>query len=559
MEWIMDTKTSFGRWLRQRRRVLDLTQQELARQARCSVGTIRKIEVDQRRPSKAIANRLADCLGIAAADLPTFIVFARTAPSSKRPAVLLPGEPLPAQILTTKLYVPRTRPTLVPRPRLTERLNAGLSGMLTLIAAPAGFGKTTLLSDWLPTAGRPAAWLALDAEDNDLSSFLHYLVAALQTIAPAIGNAALALLRSPQAPAPEALITALLNDIAGPTDGAAFPPSILVLDDYHVITAPPVQQAAGFLVEHLPPQLHLVIACRAKPELPLARLRARGQLCELRADQLRFTAEEARTFLTKTMGLPLVDADVAALEERTEGWIAGLQLAALALQDRADRSGFVRTFSGSNRYVLDYLVEEVFNRQPPHIQIFLLQTSILDRLCGPLCDAVVGREASDVGLVDDARRSSLSASSQLLLEQLERANLFLIPLDDERQWYRYHHLFSEVLRKRLTHGGHGDFTAALHRRASTWYEQQGLIAEAVQHALAAGATDQAARLVEQASLTMMQRSELQTLQRWIEALPTDLVRARPWLALRYAWLLRLNGDLPAAEAWLRDAEQATSA
>src|SRR6266498_1454735 len=489
MEWIMDTKTSFGRWLRQRRRVLDLTQQELARQARCSVGTIRKIEVDQRRPSKAIANRLADCLGIAAADLPTFIVFARTAPSSKRPAVLLPGEPLPAQILTTKLYVPRTRPTLVPRPRLTERLNAGLSGMLTLIAAPAGFGKTTLLSDWLPTAGRPAAWLALDAEDNDLSSFLHYLVAALQTIAPAIGNAALALLRSPQAPAPEALITALLNDIAGPTDGAAFPPSILVLADYHVITAPPVQQAAGFLVEHLPPQLHLVIACRAKPELPLARLRARGQLCELRADQLRFTAEEARTFLTKTMGLPLVDADVAALEER-------------------------------------------FNRQPPHIQIFLLQTSILDRLCGPLCDAVVGREASDVGLVDDARRSSLSASSQLLLEQLERANLFLIPLDDERQWYRYHHLFSEVLRKRLTHGGHGDFTAALHRRASTWYEQQGLIAEAVQHALAAGATDQAARLVEQASLTMMQRSELQTLQRWIEALPTDLVRARPWLALR---------------------------
>src|SRR6266508_2693674 len=209
--------------------------------------------------------------------------------------------------------------------------------VLVLIAAPAGFGKTTLLSDWLPTAGRPAAWLALDAEDNDLSSFLHYLVAALQTIAPAIGNAALA----------------LLNDIAGPTDGAAFPPSILVLDDYHVITAPPVQQAAGFLVEHLPPQLHLVIACRAKPELPLARLRARGQLCELRADQLRFTAEEARTFLTKTMGLPLVDADVAALEERTEGWIAGLQLAALALQDRADRSGFVRTFSGSNRYVLD--------------------------------------------------------------------------------------------------------------------------------------------------------------------------------------------------------------
>jgi LuxR family transcriptional regulator, maltose regulon positive regulatory protein len=555
----MDTETSFGHWLRQRRGVLDLTQEELARRARCSVGTIRKIEADQRRPSEAIANRLADLLGIAAADHPTFIEFARTAPFSKRPLLPLPGRPPPAQILTTKLYVPRTRLVLVPRPRLTERLNAGLSGRLTLLAAPAGFGKTTLLSDWLLTAGHPAAWLALDAEDNDLSSFLQYLVAALQTIAPAIGSVALTLLRSPHARPPETVITALVNDITGPPDGASFPSSILVLDDYHVITAPSVQQAAGFLIEHLPPQLHLVIACRTEPELPLARLRARGQLCELRADQLRFSVAEARTFLTNTMGLPLVDADVAALEERTEGWVAGLQLAALALQDRADRSGFVRTFSGSNRYVLDYLVEEVFNGQPPHIQSFLLQTSILDRLCGPLCDAVVGRGASNPGLVDDARRSSRSAASQLLLEQLEQANLFLIPLDDERRWYRYHHLFREVLQERLAHSGHSDSMVALHRRASMWYAQQGLIAEAVQHALAAGATEQAARLIEQVSLTMMQRSELQTLQRWIEALPADLVRARPWLALRYAWLLRLNGDLTAAEVWLCDAELATPA
>jgi LuxR family transcriptional regulator, maltose regulon positive regulatory protein len=574
----MDTETSFGRWLRQRRRVLDLTQQELAKRARCSVGTIRKIEADERRPSKAIASHLADCLGIAGAGHPTFIEFARTTPSSKRPSAPVVVQPPPAQILTTKLYLPRTRPTLVPRPRLLARLNNGLSGLLTLIAAPAGFGKTTLLSDWLTpvtgnmrqgtaaessehvsnrrSPGRSVAWLALDAEDNDLSTFLCYLVAALQTIAPAIGSVALALLRSPQTPAAEVVLTALLNDVADTHDEATFPPSILVLDDYHVITAPPVQQAVGFLVEHLPPQLHLVIATRLDPALSLARLRARGQLCELRADQLRFTVEEARTFLTKTMGLPLADADVAALEERTEGWVAGLQLAAIALQDRADRSDFVQTFSGSNRYVLDYLVEEVFRQQPPHIQIFLLQTSILDRLCGPLCDAVLGV----AGRQSLARRApTADVSSQLLLEHLERANLFLIPLDGERRWYRYHHLFTEALRERLASGEHSTSVAALHRRASAWYEQQGLIPEAVQHALAAKATDQAAHLVEQASLTMMQRSELQTLQRWIEALPVALVRTRPWLALRYAWLLRLNGDLTAAEAWLGDAEQATPA
>jgi LuxR family transcriptional regulator, maltose regulon positive regulatory protein len=371
----------------------------------------------------------------------------------------------------------------------------------------------------------------------------------------------------------------LLNDVTGAHDETSFPPSILVLDDYHLLTAPPVQQAVGFLVEHLPPQLHLVIATRADPNLPLARLRARGQVCELRADQLRFTVEEARTFLTKTMGLPIADADVAALEERTEGWAAGLQLAAIALQDRADRSDFVQTFSGSNHYVLDYLVDEVFRQQPPHIQIFLLHTAILDRLCGPLCDAVLGPTPDERPMTKDERRAEVRESalktdhqfssfvlrpssdsySQLLLEHLERANLFLIALDDERRWYRYHHLFTEVLRERLANSRHGTSIAALHRRASTWYEQQGLITEAVQHALAAKATDEAARLVEQASLTMMQRSELQTLQRWLEALPVDLVRARPWLALRYAWLLRLNGDLQGAEAWLRDAEHAMQA
>ena len=285
---------------------------------------------------------------------------------------------MPTPILATKLYIPPARPRAVLRPRLIERLNAGLHGKLTLISAPAGFGKTTLVSEWVAAGERPVAWLSLDDGDNDPTRFLTYLIAALQTIAAKIGAGALAALQSPQPPPSDALLTTLLNDIAAVAD-----PFILVLDDYHALDSRPVDQALAFLVEHLPPQMHLVIATREDPPLPLARLRARGQLTELRAADLRFTPAEAAEFLNQAMGLNLRDADVAALEARTEGWIAGLQLAALSMQGRADAAGFIQAFTGSHRFVLDYLVEEVLQHQPERIRSFLLQTSILDRLCAP--------------------------------------------------------------------------------------------------------------------------------------------------------------------------------
>ncbi|HEX9371402.1 MAG TPA: hypothetical protein VF897_10360, partial [Roseiflexaceae bacterium] len=403
-----------------------------------------------------------------------------------RPSGGAPSAAPRVQLLGTKLYMPRARPDLVTRPRLFARLDAGLHAVLTLVCAPAGFGKSTLLAEWLRRTGRPAAWLGLDAGDSDPAVFLRYLVAALQALAPEVGATVLGLLQSPQPPPLEPLLTVLLNDLAAlPQD------SLLVLDDYHVLAAPPIHQAVSFLIDHLPPTLHLVIATREDPSLPLARLRARRQVAELRADQLRFTADEAAAFLTEVMGLPLSAADAAALEAHTEGWIAGLQLAALAMRDRADYTGFIAAFTGSNRFIVDYLTDEVLSRQPSHIQTFLLQTSILDRLCGPLCVAVlgVGGQRSGVGetpLIPDPRPLIPDSYSQLILEQLERANLFVTPLDAERRWYRYHHLFGEVLRERLQRGAAAAAVATLHRRASAWYEQQGLLQEAVQHALAAG-------------------------------------------------------------------------
>lgn len=330
-----------------------------------------------------------------------------------------------APILTTKLYIPPPRPKVVLRPRLIERLNE--DRRLTLISAPAGFGKTTLVSEWITNLSRPTAWLSLDEEDNDPARFLAYLIAALQTIAQAVGERVLAALQSSQPPPVDSLFTGLLNDIAAVPDNF-----VLVLDDYHLIDAQPVDDVLTFLIEHLPPQMRLVIATREDPELPLARLRAGGQLVELRAADLRFTPAEAAEFLNWVMGLSLSEEDVDALEARTEGWIAGLQLAALSMQGRADTTGFIQSFTGSHRFVLDYLVEEVLQQQPENIQDFLLHTSILDRLCGSLCDAV---------LLDP------SVSGQETLEYLERANLFIIPLDSERRWYRYHHLFVELLRQ----------------------------------------------------------------------------------------------------------------
>ncbi len=435
-------------------------------------------------------------------------------------------------ILTIKLYIPPPRPEVVLRPRLIERLNEGLHGKLTLISAPAGFGKTTLVGEWVAGCGRPAAWLSLDEGDNDPTRFLAYLVAALQTIAPNIGEGVLGVLQSPQPPPTESILTALLNEVTTIPDRF-----VLVLDDYHVIDAEPVDHALAFVLEHLPPQMHLVIATREDPHLPLARLRARSQLTELRATDLRFTPDEAAEFLNSVMGLNLSAEEIAALETRTEGWIAGLQMAALSMQGRADATSFIKSFTGIHRFVLDYLVEEVLQRQPDRVRSFLLQTSILDRLSGPLCDAVTGQE--------DGRG---------MLEALERGNLFVVPLDDKRQWYRYHHLFADVLQARSMEA-QPQQVPTLHQRASEWYEQNGLLSDAIRHALAAKDFERAAGLVELAGPAMRRSRQDATLLGWLEALPDELVRARPVLSVYYAGALFGTGELEAVEARLRDAER----
>jgi LuxR family maltose regulon positive regulatory protein len=435
------------------------------------------------------------------------------------------------QLLSTKLYIPPTRPQLVLRPRLIERLNESLHRKLTLISAPAGFGKTTLVSEWIASSTRPVAWLSLDEGDNDPTRFLAYLVAALQTVVANIGEGVLRILQSPQPPT-ESILTALLNEIT--TISHNF---ILVLDDYHVINAKPVDHALNFLIEHLPLQMHLVITTREDPDIPLARLRARDQLNELRAVDLRFTSHEAAEFLNQVMGLDLSAEEVAALESRTEGWIAGLQLAALSMQGREDVPRFIRAFAGDNRYIVDYLVEEVLQRQPERVRSFLLQTSILDRLSGSLCDAVADQEEGNV-----------------LLEALERGNLFVVPLDDTRHWFRYHHLFGEVLQAHLKEE-RPDQVPSLHRRASEWYEHNGLPADAIRHALAAEDFWRAADLIEMIWPAMDGRFQSATWLGWVKALPDELVRARPVLSVAYAWALLNGGELEAGEARLSDAEQ----
>src|SRR3712207_2120202 len=435
-------------------------------------------------------------------------------------------------ILATRLYAPPPQPKVVLRPRLTERLNEGLHRRLTLISAPAGFSKTTLLGEWLASCELPAAWLSLDGGDNDPTRFLAYLVAALRTIAPNIGEGVSGMLRSPQPPPTESILTALLNELNTVPDDF-----VLILDDYHVIDARPVDDALTFLLEHLPPQLHLVISSREDPHLPLARLRARGQLTELRAADLRFTASEAAEFLKGVMGLSVSAEEIAALETRTEGWIAGLQLAALSMQGREDVPGFIRAFAGDNRYVLDYLVDEVLQRQPERIRSFLLQTSILDRLSGPLCDAITGQ--------DDGRA---------MLEALERGNFFVVPLDDKRHWYRYHHLFAEVLYAHLLQE-RPDQVPTLHRRASEWYEHNGSAADAIRHALAAEDFERAADLVELAVPAMRRSRQEATLLGWLKALPDELFHVRPVLSVHYAGTLLQSGQLEGVEERLRDAER----
>src|SRR3712207_13717 len=435
-------------------------------------------------------------------------------------------------ILATKLYVPPPQPRVVLRPRLIERLNEGLHRKLTLISAPAGSGKTTLVGEWVAAVERPAAWLSLDEGDNDPTRFRSYLVAALQTVAPDIGESVLGVLGSPQPPPTESLLTALLNEISTIPDDF-----VLVLDDYHVVDARAIDDALVFLLEHLPPRMHLVIATREDPHLPLARLRARGQLTELRASDLRFTLSEAAEFLNSVMGLGLSAEDIAALESRTEGWIAGLQLAALSMRGREDVSGFIRAFAGDNRYIVDYLVEEVLQHQPELIRSFLLQTSILERLSGPLCDAVTRQE--------DGRG---------MLEALERGNFFVVPLDDKRHWYRYHHLFADVLNAHLM-AEQPDQVSTLHRRASAWYEHNALAADAIRHALAAEDFERAADLIERAVPAIRRSRQEATLLGWLQALPDELFRSRPVLSVHYAGTLLQSGQLDGVETRLRDAER----
>ena len=438
-------------------------------------------------------------------------------------------------LLATKLHVPGPRPGFVSRPRLAQRLDEGLGQGLVLVCAPAGSGKTVLLADWARLGRSPAAWLSLDAGDNDPARFWRHALAALDHVCPGIGERVSPLLGPPAPVSFEGLVTALINELAaGPGAGER----TLVLDDYHLIGSQPVHASLGFLLEHRPPGLGVVLASRADPPLPLARLRARGQLAELRAAELRFTIGEAAAMLREAAGADLPDPVVAALADRTEGWAAGLQLAALSLRGQADVVGFVSAFTGSNRYVLDFLAEEVLEHQSEQVRAFLLETSVLERLSGPLCDAVTGR-----------------TGSQALLEQVERAGLFLVPLDEVRGWWRYHHLFADLLRARLQQKP--GRAAQLHRNAATWCEEHGLADDAVRHAVAAGEMTWAARLIEQHfDAVYYWRGEGATIQRWLSALPADLVRSRPRLLLVQALVAATSGNLGAVEPLLDAAERA---
>jgi LuxR family transcriptional regulator, maltose regulon positive regulatory protein len=434
-------------------------------------------------------------------------------------------------LLATKLHVPRPQPGFVPRRRLVEALDEGLARGRVLVCAPAGFGKTALLADWARGGGRPVAWLGLDAGDSDPARFWRYVVAALDRARPGLAGR----VGPPPPRSFEGLVTALINELATEPGDAEV---VLVLDDYHLVDPGPVHESVAFLQENLPPGLQVVVSSRADPPLPLARLRARGQLAELRAADLRFTSGEAAALLGEAAGPGLPGTAVTALVARTEGWAAGLQLAALSLQGHTDAAGFVAAFSGSHRFVLDYLADEILDSQAGPVRAFLLETSVLERLSGELCDAVTGR-----------------AGSQVMLQDIERAGLFLVPLDEVRGWWRYHHLFADLLRARLQAEQPGR-VQALHRAAASWCEEHDLADDAVRHALAAGDAAWAARLVERHVETLLGRSEGVTLRRWLSALPAASVRDRPRLCLAQAYGAAQGFQLEALEALLDDAERA---
>jgi len=446
-----------------------------------------------------------------------------------------------APILLTKLFIPTKRPELISRSRLIEQLNHGLQCKLTLISAPAGFGKTTLVTEWLESQGDAAAslfcigWLSLDEGDNDPVRFLTYLITALNRIpglGTEIGVGALQMVQSPQPPPVETILIVVINEIAMATNKI-----VLVLDDYHLIDTLQVHESLNFLIENLPPQLHLVITTREDPPIQASRLRARGQLTELRAVDLRFSSTEAAEFLNQVMGLDLSIENIAALETRTEGWIAGLQLAAISMQSSKDIQAFIQSFAGSNRYVLDYLIEEVLERQPESVQTFMLQTAILNRLIGSLCNAVTQQE-----------------NGQETLKMLDRANLFIVPLDDERCWYRYHHLFADLLRQRL-HLKQPDLVLELHHRASVWHEQNRFPDEAIEHALRADDFERAVNLLEEQADALWERGERDKLESWLAKLPIELIFSKPLLCILFAWYQFSNGNRNAAERTLQAAEQ----
>ena len=451
----------------------------------------------------------------------------------------------PIVLLPTKHYIPASRTDLVQRSRLTARLNEGVQRRLTLISAPAGFGKTTLLGEWIPTSARCVSWVSLDKGDNDVMRFWNYVVAALQMLQSNLGKNTQELVNSPQPPSFETILTSLIREIT------AFPEAFaLVLDDYHVIEAPPIHQGLAFLLEHLPRNMHVIITSRADPALPLARMRARREITELRAHDLRFTLAESADFLNDVMKIGLEEKDIAALDHRTEGWIAGLQLAALSLQGRNDVSAFITAFTGDDRYILDYLIEEVFQRQPERIQNFLLQTSILNRMCGSLCDAVRSA-ATEAGTHNP---QPTIHDSQATLEHLERANLFIVPLDDKRQWYRYHHLFADLLRFRLQQA-RPEMVSALHLRASVWFEANEFMEEAIHHALAAKAWDRAAVLLEVASSKLLAHWQHGILGNLIKALPDEALHKRPFLCVTYAFVCLHYADFDVCESYLQKAER----
>jgi LuxR family maltose regulon positive regulatory protein len=541
-----DEDPSFAALLRRYRIAAALSQEALAERAHMSARGISDLERGVRsKPYRGTIDQLASALELDASERSAL----EEAAARARDTALAPPETdmvrVEDAVLTAKLAIPPIRTPLVARPRLLEQLEAGLRGPLTLLAAPAGSGKTTLLSAWYAgPVGRsvPVAWVSLDARDNDLVRFRRYVLGALDAALVDVGPECRSLLDLAQPAPSEVVLTSFLNVISTMATDV-----VLILDDFHVIDNEAILQGTAFVLEHMPPQLHYVLSTRADPPLPLARLRAAGRVTELRAADLRFTHEEMAEFLTEGMGLPLTVDDVAALGDRTEGWIAGLQLAAIWLQGRPNRaaSEAIASFAGSHRHVIDYLTDEVLDRQPESVQQFLLHTSILDRLSAPLCAFVMHAETT----------TQTVAASQELLEALDRNNLFLVALDAQREWYRYHHLFAEALRHRLRQALPARLEEA-HLRASAWFAQRAIWPEAIEHACGAGDFERAAQLLEQAGGALLRQSANETLWRLLARLPDEVVARRPDLALTKAWFLLDRGQLEQGERWLQVAERA---